>query len=78
MKRFALFSFETYYPCGGWEDLDGVFPTLEEAVLAFDHRRWDYGHVVDLVRGIVVKDLDSDKIKAAVCADPEAFKGGFS
>ena len=31
MKRFLLFGFDTYYPCGGMEDFFGDFDTLDEA-----------------------------------------------
>ena len=31
MKRFLLFGYDHYYPCGGWEDFIGDFDTLGEA-----------------------------------------------
>jgi hypothetical protein len=31
MKRFLLFSYDDYYPCGGWNDFDGDFDTVEAA-----------------------------------------------
>lgn len=31
VKRFVVFSGEHYYPCGGWNDQDDSFDTLEEA-----------------------------------------------
>lgn len=31
MKRYLVFSFDQYYPCGGWNDFKGSFDTYEEA-----------------------------------------------
>jgi hypothetical protein len=31
MKRYALFSFDQYYPKGGMEDFVGFFDTVHEA-----------------------------------------------
>lgn len=31
MKRFLVFSYDTYYPCGGMGDFQDDFDTLEEA-----------------------------------------------
>ncbi len=39
MNRFLLFSCETYYPEGGWQDFDGSFDTADEA-LAWYQARW--------------------------------------
>lgn len=30
MKRYAVFATDTYYPGGGWWDLEGLYETLEE------------------------------------------------
>ncbi len=32
MKRFLVFGYDDYYPCGGWDDFDGCFDTLEDAL----------------------------------------------
>jgi len=32
MKRFMLFTWDTYYPRGGLHDLAGTFDSVEEAV----------------------------------------------
>lgn len=56
---FALFAGEVYYPQGGWEDLVGVFGSLQEALdrceqgpLDEDGEEGEFGfdwaHVVDL------------------------------
>jgi hypothetical protein len=34
MKRYLVFSGQTYYPSGGWEDFIGSFDTPEEAEAA--------------------------------------------
>jgi hypothetical protein len=31
MKRYLLFTFGNYYPCGGFEDYKGMFDTIEDA-----------------------------------------------
>lgn len=49
---FALFAGYRYYPSGGWNDLVGVYDSLEEAEAAFgrgvEDFVYDWGHVVDL------------------------------
>jgi hypothetical protein len=34
MKRYAVFSFPTFYPSGGWYDFDECFDTPEEAAIS--------------------------------------------
>ena len=31
MKKYLLFTFNEYYPCGGFEDYVGAFDSIEEA-----------------------------------------------
>jgi hypothetical protein len=31
MKRYLLFTYDSYYPGGGWTDFAGSFDTIEEA-----------------------------------------------
>lgn len=51
MKRFLVFTGDTYYPGGGWSDFSGSFDTLDEAKkgavakMHLDHEDW--AHVVD-------------------------------
>lgn len=47
-KRYAVFTYDRYYPRGGWSDFRGAHETLEEAVAAMNACRDDYGEVVDL------------------------------
>lgn len=35
MKKYLLFVFDDYYPCGGFEDYVGLFDTIELA-----HEHW--------------------------------------
>jgi hypothetical protein len=32
VKRYLLFTYEDYYPAGGWRDFSGSFDTPEEAM----------------------------------------------
>lgn len=46
---FLVFAGSNYYPDGGWEDFEGVFPTLEAALGAVTNgRKSDWWHIVDL------------------------------
>lgn len=31
-EKYLLFAFEDYYPCGGWEDFQGKFESLDDAI----------------------------------------------
>ena len=31
MKKYLLFTFSNYYPCGGFEDYVDIFDTIEDA-----------------------------------------------
>jgi len=56
---FALFAGENYYPAGGWQDLVGVFPTLEEAQAALqglDEYSREWYQIVDLAKGEMVEE----------------------
>ena len=48
MKRYLLFSFDTYYPDGGWNDFIGDFDNVEQALLALkqDSPYPEY-HIID-------------------------------
>lgn len=58
MKRYILFSGSWYYPCGGWNDFDGIFETPDDAAnyivseaIKEMHDDWcdypDWAHLVD-------------------------------
>jgi hypothetical protein len=42
MMAYLLFAGDDYYPCGGAEDLQGRFDTLEAAVAAHDPTKYGY------------------------------------
>ncbi len=48
MKRFLLFSGDTYYPYGGFWDCNHSFDSLEEAVSFAASKDDDWYHVVDI------------------------------
>lgn len=54
---FALFAGENYYPAGGWEDLVGLFPSLEAAQAARDEHEHDWYQIVDLARAMVLESV---------------------
>jgi hypothetical protein len=71
MKRFLLFTFDTYYPSGGWSDFKGSFDTEAEALHAYNNPSEDkYGyahneqwfHIVDGDTGqVVTNDTNYDE-----------------
>jgi len=59
VKPFVLFKGSNYYPSGGWDDNEGSFDTLEEAVAAampVEYLEW--AHVVDVRSGAKVWSLE--------------------
>lgn len=38
MKRFLVFAFDQYYPCGGWGDFGGSYDSVEAALA--DRANW--------------------------------------
>ena len=56
MNRFLLFAGDTYYPSGGWRDLEGNFETLEQAEAAAEELDPDWWHIVDMESGESVKN----------------------
>jgi hypothetical protein len=58
MKRYALFAGSWYYPAGGWDDLIGIYDTIEEAAAVAaakdDPAMSFWFHVVDLTSGKTV------------------------
>ncbi len=51
-KRYLLFSGDEYYPSGGWEDFQGYFESLEDALKASKNDWWQ---VVDDETGRIVR-----------------------
>lgn len=55
IKRFIVFAYTTYEASGGWDDLIGLFETLEEARKSFPQEMsHDRAQIVDLEKGEVV------------------------
>ena len=48
MKRYILFQFDTYYPRGGIEDIEGSFDTIAEAKqFVNDNTHYCFSYAVD-------------------------------
>ncbi len=60
MLRFLVFAGSNYYPVGGWEDRQGSFNSLAEAIASAKmvaKREFDgWWHVVDIQEGKIVAD----------------------
>lgn len=59
-KRFILFAYDDYYPCGGSGDLRGEFDSLEEAQAEGESLRNDSKEILDLDTGMWM-NLDGEK-----------------
>ena len=48
-----MFSFDMYYPSGGWGDCDGSFDTVDEArdYLKTEECEFNYCYIIDLETG---------------------------
>ncbi len=53
IKRYLLFTYDTYYPGGGWSDCAGSFDTLDEIRehLKNQDYKCDHEEVIDLETG---------------------------
>lgn len=55
MKRYLVFAFDHYYPCGGWNDFVESFDTMAEVEAAHAAERFkgnDCVQVVDSQTGV--------------------------
>lgn len=50
---FLLFTYDQYYPSGGWNDFRGIYPDIETAKKAAKERNAENWHVVEFGKGIV-------------------------
>lgn len=52
-KRYLLFTYDTYYPSGGWSDFDGSFDSIDEIVeyLKEQDYKCDCKEIIDLETG---------------------------
>jgi hypothetical protein len=53
MKRYLLFSFDHYYPSGGWYDFDSSSDSYQELVDKAKELNQEYWHIVDTETGDV-------------------------
>lgn len=51
LKRFLLFTYDDFYPSGGWNDFKGSFDTLEEAKEARKASSSYYCNIIDTETG---------------------------
>lgn len=51
MKRYAVFSYEHYYPGGGWNDFENSFDTVDEARDFKVLPSSEYKQIIDLQTG---------------------------
>lgn len=52
MRRYALFTYDWYYPGGGWSDFVNTFDSIEEGVTAATNpRERDCIQIIDLTNG---------------------------
>lgn len=57
MKKYLLFTFGDYYPCGGMNDYEGAFDSVEEAMRAFSSKapsRYESAQIVAYSSMLVV------------------------
>lgn len=47
MKKYLLFTGDTYYPSGGWDDFVDDFDSIEEALAYAAKNGRDWFHIVD-------------------------------
>lgn len=58
MKRYFLFTGDSFYPDGGMKDFDNDFDDLQSAqdYVHCSHRTFQWHHVVDMTTGKIVWD----------------------
>ncbi len=54
MKKYLLFSGDMYYPCGGWDDFQGEYDTIEEAKEIAEKQGDEWWQIVDLATREVI------------------------
>lgn len=58
MKKYIVFAYGYYYPCGGMSDVIGSFDTLAEAEAEFAAHSYEAGEIVDRDTWEVVRDYE--------------------
>lgn len=59
MKRFMLFTYDTYYPAGGMNDFRGSFDDLEEALRHCAGLSQTFFHIFDLKKNSIAATNDA-------------------
>jgi hypothetical protein len=62
-KRFLVFKYDNFYPCGGTNDLQGSFDSLSEATdFANGHEpyRFDYFEIYDRIEGVTIEKNEDE------------------
>lgn len=55
LKKFLVFSGDSYYPIGGWQDFKSSFETENEAIRYLASKNdYDWAHIVDLDTGLII------------------------
>jgi hypothetical protein len=60
MRKFLLFSYEGYYPSGGWCDFAGSFRTIDDAKKAANKDR-EYHEIVDIDEEKIILECSGKK-----------------
>lgn len=50
-KRHLIFAHDSYYPAGGWGDLEGSTDDLDQAIEYCKSSRFDITEIIDLTTG---------------------------
>jgi hypothetical protein len=58
MKRYLLFVFNGNYPSGGWNDFDGSFDNLKDAMKSAADTTFDNFQIVDGLQGKIIMTND--------------------
>lgn len=53
--KYLLFDCDSYYPLGGWDDLQGIYDSEREALANFSR---DNGHIVEWDGATLVKTVE--------------------
>lgn len=64
MKRFGVFTYDQYYPSGGWNDFRAAYDTLDEAKEHVKRRKPERYHIVDFTTGRMAWEEWQDDFKA--------------
>lgn len=58
MNRYLVFEFDTYYPCGGWDDLHSTHQTIESAKATVESKGFQNWQIVDTETREIIRSHD--------------------